>query len=63
MIEIGAVFQRNDYCKNSNVPNYYVVVISNKSGYIRGRRQIFGELDHEDIGWTTEDFSKYFKEV
>jgi len=64
MIEVGAVFQRNDYHRDNSTPNYYVIVTYIDDGYIYGRRPAFnGELVHESVSWKKEEFPHFFRRM
>lgn len=64
MIEVGTVFQRNDYHKDKSTPSYYVIVTHIRDGYIYGRRTAFNyELVHENVEWQIEEFPHFFKRI
>lgn len=63
-IEIGAVFQRNDYHKDSSVPNYYVIITHIDNRYINARRVLLNNsLVHESISWNREEFLLFFRGI
>jgi len=62
-IKVGDIFQRNDYKKDCDVPNYFIIVIGVGPHYLEGRRSEFRSLVHESITWGIREIPFYFNKV
>ena len=64
LIKIGDIYQRTNYEKDDNIPNYYGVVINIEDKSITIRRlQLHNLLIHENIMWHKNSFSIYFNKI
>jgi hypothetical protein len=62
MIEVGAIFQRNNLYRRGDVPNYYMIITEVDNNYIYARRQTFyNESIHETVSWVKEDVLRFFE--